>query len=383
MIRGNNRIAAGSYYARKRNRTETAIVDDTFSPAWGTIAFATNPSNTHTITINGTVITFGTTVTVGPDLPTTLASVLAYLATHPIAGATVSRSGNGLLIQSAAPADTSVTLAASNATVSSGNLQKQKVNARVPFASLVGARPYSSQAQQFFDRLITPPAPTRATLYAALVDTLVPDGTWGALDGLLTLAAADSGTSLINLKQAAFQGVTVHVTGFPTFTPDVGWNGTGAGTAQTVSFFNPSTEGQQYTRNNAMICGWQIGNAREALFVDDVGGGSNEVWPQGVTNTYWAVNSNNFAEIPVPNPPSNAGFWLVQRTASNACAVYQNNALFNSSGNPSGPLNNGNIVLGTRTNTALAIGWGAALTSGQQTTLYTALQTYLHAIGAV
>lgn len=128
----NRQAAAGSYFARKRNRTQTAVVDDVYSPAWGTISFPANPSNSQTVTINGTVITFGTTVAVGADLAATLAAVVAYIAAHPISGAHVKVSGNGLSVTSAAPADTSITIAASNATVSHGTLQKQRVRARVP-----------------------------------------------------------------------------------------------------------------------------------------------------------------------------------------------------------------------------------------------------------
>ena len=133
-----NRVAAGAYYARRRNRLMTAIIDDEASPAWGTIVFPANPSDTATIGINGTTITFvtgtpsGSQVEIGADLPTTLAAILAYIGANPIAGVNVSGSGNGLLVYSTALADTSVTLAASAATVSSANLVKQRVNARIP-----------------------------------------------------------------------------------------------------------------------------------------------------------------------------------------------------------------------------------------------------------
>lgn len=125
-------LAAAAYFARKRNRTQTAVIDDTYAPAWGTILFSANPSAGQTITINGTVITFNTTVTIGADLAATLAAVLVYLAAHPISGVRVSASGDGLLILSTAAADTSVTLSASHATVSHATLQKQQINARVP-----------------------------------------------------------------------------------------------------------------------------------------------------------------------------------------------------------------------------------------------------------
>lgn len=123
---------ASMYWARKRNRLSTALVDDLTAPAWATARFAANPSNSHTVTINGTVITFGSTVTVAATLALTLAATVAYIVANPISGVSVSASGNGLLVQSTTPANTAPTLAASNATVSSANLVRRKTNQRVP-----------------------------------------------------------------------------------------------------------------------------------------------------------------------------------------------------------------------------------------------------------
>lgn len=139
MLQFKNAQAAGAYYARKRNRKETAVIDDAFAPAWGTVTFGgVNPGNGQTITLNGTAITFvtgtpsGAQVKIGVDFDATLAALGVYLAANPIAGINVSVDGDGLMVLSAVAADTSVTLAASDATVSNGTLQKQQVNARVP-----------------------------------------------------------------------------------------------------------------------------------------------------------------------------------------------------------------------------------------------------------
>ena len=129
-------MQAGMFYARKRNRLATAVVDSSVAPAYGTIYFPSNPTNDQTITIAGIVITFvtgtpsGAQVQIGASTAATIAAILAYLAANPISTATVTGDGNGLMVQSVKPADTSVTLAASNATVSSANLVPQQVNAR-------------------------------------------------------------------------------------------------------------------------------------------------------------------------------------------------------------------------------------------------------------
>lgn len=126
-------IAGGSYYARKRNRVETSLITDVTAPAWGTVTFGVNPTSGDTATINGTVLTFGTTFAIGASLAATLLTAATYVAAHAISGVgSVSVSGNGLLVLSAKPADTSITLAASAGTVSHSTLQVQQVNARTP-----------------------------------------------------------------------------------------------------------------------------------------------------------------------------------------------------------------------------------------------------------
>lgn len=121
----------GAYYARKRNRL-SVLVDDKAAPAWGTVTFPANPSAGHTVTLNGTVITFGTTVTIGASLAATLAALVAYVVANPVTGLTVRASGNGLSVLSTTPGNNTITLAASNATVSGATLKRQKAHKRVP-----------------------------------------------------------------------------------------------------------------------------------------------------------------------------------------------------------------------------------------------------------
>jgi hypothetical protein len=128
---------------RKRNRLDTVVVNSVVASAYGTIFFPANPANNDTITINGEVLTFvaGTPsdaqvkiVTTADDdadnLAATLAAVVAYYGAHPSSAAYVSGGGSGLLIESVKPADTSITIAASAAIVSSANLVPQQVRMR-------------------------------------------------------------------------------------------------------------------------------------------------------------------------------------------------------------------------------------------------------------
>jgi hypothetical protein len=135
---------AGLFHARKRNKLMASVVDSATEPAWGSISFASNPLNLQNITINGTLLTFvtgapsGSQAQIGTTLADTLANVVAYFAANPVTGvASITASGSdSLSVQSAAPADTTVTLAASNGTVSHPTLQKQKVRARTKLNSI-------------------------------------------------------------------------------------------------------------------------------------------------------------------------------------------------------------------------------------------------------
>jgi hypothetical protein len=250
-----------------------------------------------------------------------------------------------------------------------------------------GAAGNSAQVQQFFNRLLTLPSAARQTLYASLINGGVTDGWWALLDALYVFAAADSDTSLTNLVQASFKATLDTATGNPTFTTDRGWSGSGAGGQRDVNTnFNPSTaSGANFAQNNAMVCAWQLGTTQEnADLVENLAADSHiEIIPLwSDTHTYWAVNGNGTEVNPILGlDPS--GFWLAQRTASNAQELNRNGSQVSTSSNGSAALTNSNLIVGPRANTGAALGIGAALSNAQKTALYSRLQTYLHAVGAV
>jgi|ERR1035437_1240462 hypothetical protein len=68
-----------THYVRKKNRAAVPVTDVT-SLATGTITFSVKPSANDTITIGGTVVTFGPGhVAIGSTLASALASLLAFL----------------------------------------------------------------------------------------------------------------------------------------------------------------------------------------------------------------------------------------------------------------------------------------------------------------
>lgn len=122
---------AGSYYVRKRNRRSTTLVTDTVSRAQGSVTFSTNSA--QTVTIGGTVVTFGTSFALGASLTATLAALLAYLAASADANLTKASYqvlGSALIVQCKAPGAGHLTLAASAGTVSNGSFTLPQIRKR-------------------------------------------------------------------------------------------------------------------------------------------------------------------------------------------------------------------------------------------------------------
>jgi hypothetical protein len=121
---------AGSYYARKRNRA-TTLVTDIVSRAQGSVSFSTNVA--QTVTIGGTVVTFGTSFALGATVTATLANLLTYLtasADTNLVKASYQVLGSALIVTCRAPGAGHLTLAASAGAVSNGRFTLPQIRKR-------------------------------------------------------------------------------------------------------------------------------------------------------------------------------------------------------------------------------------------------------------
>lgn len=241
---------------------------------------------------------------------------------------------------------------------------------------------YSAQTQQFFDRLITLPSAWRQALYSNLIDALVAGGVWSNLDVLMVMAAEASGTAVTNLVSSSFTPTLVTTAGIPVFTVDRGY--TGAGVNSCISSnYNAATAGGFYAQNSAMICCWNLTSAAHANPLWRTIANLNiECWPRYTGDLFLSMLNSSATENSITNSDA-SGLCLTNRTASNAYTAERNNAILATYSTASVAPENGNLffVMGPFQGAAYAI--GASLTTGQKTTLYNALQTYLHAVGAV
>jgi hypothetical protein len=243
--------------------------------------------------------------------------------------------------------------------------------------------PYSTEAKQFFDRLFTPPTQTRANLYATYIDTLKVSGIWTKLDVLVLYAARDTATALTNLISGTFQPYIYVKAIPPTFTADVGFTGTGVNGNVKLGF-NPFSDVGNYTQNSACMFCWGFTTAQiTAVIMGVSGNGKVELWPlYRDTHTYWALNTNGSKETSRLGVNS-SGFWLVNRSASNAEQLYRNGALVATGPTASTTPENGLIACPIGGYQVGMAGCGAKLTAGEVNTLYNATQTYLHAVGTI
>jgi hypothetical protein len=249
-----------------------------------------------------------------------------------------------------------------------------------PMLMSPGAAGYSAQVQQFFDRLLTLPDSARRALYAALIDGLVADGIWALLDFLYLYAAADSATSLINLPNGTIAGTLTSGGGAPVFVADRGWTGGGINTNVQTNF-NPTSFAGNYTQNDAALFWWSrtASSTSGQPWIGDSGPTRAYYWNNADHSTDWALNTganNTFT------PAATDGLFILERTASNAEAIYRNGTQLAAAASASTAVPNSSIAMPFGPMQLAAAGGGKSLSAGDKTALNNRLLTYLQALGA-
>lgn len=256
----------------------------------------------------------------------------------------------------------------------------------------------SAEAQQFFDRLFTPPTPGGAEEIRmnTFIDGLVADGVWAKLDALyLWFAGMNEGDALVNLIQSAYNTERVQPSGRATFTLGQGYSAGGA-TKCIASNFNPSTESgtAHFQRNDASfgILIYSTATIAAPAVMDGArtGGGMTElyhteVWPKyNATIGYHNCNGTEESFPAADGVADSSGFFIVQRTGANAGACYRNDMVtpVDSTTSASTALFNSEIWYACQHSSRMAF-IGGALTEAQRTAFKSRLQTLVTAISGV
>jgi hypothetical protein len=232
------------------------------------------------------------------------------------------------------------------------------------------------------------PAQQRVTLIDNLMTSLKSIGL-AKFDAFYVFAAHNAQAASLNWKAPA---TTVTPTNTPTFTINRGYVGTA--TAYLDSNFNPSTAGGAYAQNDCHMGIWVRTNAQRDNGA--IGNTAAQINPR--TQTTPAADRLAYrAQSTVFDGTSDAistsiGHSCFNRSASGNYDSYKNGTALGNVTRTSSALSNANFYICGRNNAGtlsantgqeISIAhWGSNLTSGQMSTLYTALNTYITAVGA-
>ena len=243
--------------------------------------------------------------------------------------------------------------------------------------------PLAPETVQFVNRLFTPPTRSRESVYDTFIRALVSSGVWAKLDCLYCFAASEEPTALVNIRQDTFRAYREESSGTVTFTANSGYSNGGVNRHISTGF-NPSTaSGTQFSRNDAMVAIWsgkttQINSASIQTGVVNTQLEGVSLYPKwSSTNMTAAINSTS--GFVASNSNDSSGLFLIQRTASNAAASYQNGtSIVTSSAASASPIN-GNIYLMCAHLTRFAA-IGRSLSAGERTGFQSAVTAYLTSV---
>lgn len=276
--------------------------------------------------------------------------------------------------------------------------------------SLTNAWPGTTLAVEtysYLQRCSIAPGSARATLVDTLVKALKADGTWTKLDALYLAAQQDSYSARVNLinsspaNNAPVSGVPsdayggpngVLTTGglsgavvAPAFTVDRGFTGTGSTNDALWANYNASLS-SNFTQNSASIFAWNL-TARAGAALSLLGTPNARIQPLDASNNI-NIRVNSAGNSVIANPGNSSGFYVGNRTGASAVRILRNGTLVATDTAASQAVTTALFRVLSNTSQGSSdqigpFGWGGALTSGQETTLYSALLAYMQGVGAV
>lgn len=229
----------------------------------------------------------------------------------------------------------------------------------------------------------------RLTLIAALIDAYIAAGIWTLIDDEQPLCAENAPQALTSLKQRRLATVTAA----PTFTADAGYAFNG--TTQFINTgFVPSTMAVGMNANNVRVATYErtnvAANSSVALGCTAAAVTLNPRNGSGIIQSACFSSSINVAS----SITDSRGLTAVSRAAAATTINGWKNgvALAGGTSAPGGALGVNAIYIGARNSAGTAdqfraategwTSWGAPLSTGQEASYYTALQTFMTAIGA-
>lgn len=243
----------------------------------------------------------------------------------------------------------------------------------------------NAEAAALAARFTTPPTNGRALLIDTLIGSLKTAGAWSKLDAFYMLAAADAQSSLLNWVSTSYNLTAVNS---PTFVVDQGYTGDAA-TSYLDSGFNPTTAPTpKFVQDSAHAALWARTNLPNGAGDSFDFGSSNSYIARAVSLAGRGATRPNAASGQLIGNGAYPGYAAWARSAA---AVWEGYAQGVDAGGGTTvsalPVNATLAILRSRdgsfgANQIATAHFGSNLTAGEVAASFTAIQTYLQAIGA-
>lgn len=247
---------------------------------------------------------------------------------------------------------------------------------------------YCNEADTLFAAMATQPNATRKEVINTCIESLISAGVWSKIDSLWVLAAHDAQAGLLDWKRLC-DATNVGSTPFAT---DRGFQ-RNTGTKYIDTNFNFTSTGSHYTQNDASFGVYSRTDSQSASY--DFGGYDYVNHQQRIRTTAdaWQFHVNCTTSTGKSGITSSLGFFCAQRNSATAMQLYLNGSNVHSiTPYASAAPESYTAYIGTRnlntgpstyTNRQYAAAYmGAALSDAEHAAFYSALQTYMTAIGA-
>lgn len=243
----------------------------------------------------------------------------------------------------------------------------------------------NDEAAAYIERFATPPTEARKALADTLVGSLKTAGAWGNADAIYLLAAPDAQSHLLNLVQNAYNLIAVNS---PAFEADRGGTGDGL-TSYYDTGFNPTTApSPKFTQNSGTLFLWSRTNLANGAGNSFDFGSPNSYIARSVAVAGRAEGRPLTASGQAYGLGSYPGFASFSRTAAAVWEAYAQGIDAGGGTTASAAPSNQTIRICSMgagsmgVNQIAAAGILSGLSAAQELATFTAVQTYLQAIGA-
>lgn len=245
---------------------------------------------------------------------------------------------------------------------------------------------YSAEATALFARMSVAPDATRKGHIDTLIRALKTAGSWAKMDALYMEAAHDAQAARLNWVSSSYDALAVNS---PTFETDRGYTGDGA-TSYLDFQFNAATAGGKYAQNDAHMGLWTDTSASTATQID-IGHTSARICSRSGTSI--SALRSNVASTDNLSITATTGWTCWSRQASATYEAARNleahaTITRSSTGVASLPFyglaiaGSGPAAANFSTRRQQIVHFGSGLNDNERDATYSALLTYMQAVGA-